>query len=150
MGYIEWFYLGLFLVLLELFAPGVYLIWFGLAAFATGFLSKYYEFSAIEVSGVVIACSTFFTICGWLFYSRFMKKSKVAEDYKYLNDAAGQHIGKVYTLSEDVVDGRSKAIVGDSVWLIQCDTSLRKGDKVKIVGVDNGVILRAIDAKKIK
>lgn len=147
MGYMEWFYLGLFLVLLELFAPGVYLVCFGLAAFVTGALSKYYEFSAIEISGVFIVCSIFFTVCGWLFYSRFMNKSKVAEDYKYLNDAAGQHIGKTYTLSEDV-DGRAKAVVGDSVWLVQCDASLKKGDKIKIVGVENGVILKATQAEK--
>lgn len=148
MEYMEWFYLGLFLVLLELFIPGVYLVWFGLASFVTGVLSKYYEFSAIEISGIFIACSVLFTVCGWLFYSRFMNKSKVAEDYKYLNDAAGQHIGKIYTLSEDVIDGRSKAFVGDSVWLVQCDAKLKKGDKIKIVGVENGVILKATRAEE--
>ena len=148
MGYMEWFYLGLLLVLLELFVPGVYLVWFGFAAFVTGLLSKYYEFSAIEISGIFIVCSAFFTVCGWLFYSRFMKKSKVAEDYKYLNDAAGQHIGKIYTLSEDVVDGRAKAFVGDSVWLVQCDAGLKKGDKIKIISVENGVILKATQAEE--
>ena len=34
MSYIEWSALGILLILLELFAPGVYLIWFGFAGLA--------------------------------------------------------------------------------------------------------------------
>jgi len=62
---------------------------------------------------------------------------------KYLNDMAGAHIGKVYNLSQDVVDGRAKAKVGDSFWLIQTENDdLKKGDKVKVIGVEDGVILK--------
>ena len=52
MNYMEWFSLGLALVLLEVFVPGVYLVWFGLSAFATGILTIYYDFGAIEQSVV--------------------------------------------------------------------------------------------------
>ena len=72
-----------------------------------------------------------------------MKRSKVSDRYKHLNDPAGQHIGKTYLLAEDVVDGRSKALIGDSVWIVECEDDLKKGDKVKITGVENGVILKA-------
>ena len=142
MEYMEWFYLGLFLVLLELFVPGVFLVWFGLACFATGILTIYHDFSAIELSVVFVTLSVLFTVCGWFFYGRFIKKAKVTEEYKYLNDAAGQHIGKVYTLSDDIVDGKGKASVGDSVWIVTCDEELKKGEKVKVTGVENGVVLK--------
>ena len=56
---------------------------------------------------------------------------------------AGNYIGKVYNLTEDVTDGRSKAKVGDTVWLVEINEPLKKGDKVKITGVDGGVVLRA-------
>lgn len=52
------------------------------------------------------------------------------------------HLHEV-ALAEDVVDGRSKALIGDSVWIVECEDSLKKGDKVKITGVENGVILKA-------
>ncbi len=57
---------------------------------------------------------------------------------------AGQHIGKTYLLAEDAADGRSKAIVGDTVWIVECEDGLKKGDRVKITGVENGVILKAV------
>lgn len=46
-------------------------------------------------------------------------------------------------LAKDVIDGRSKALIGDSVWIVECEDGLKKGDKVKITGVENGVILKA-------
>ncbi len=146
MNYMEWFSLGLLLVLLELFVPGVYLVWFGLSAFATGVLTMFYEFTAIEQSIVFGAISVVFAVAGWFFYSRIMKHSKVSEQYKYLNDPAGQHIGKTYLLAEDVIDGRSKALIGDTVWIVECEDGLKKGDKIKIIGVENGVILKAVKA----
>lgn len=144
MNYMEWFSLGLLLVLLELFVPGVYLVWFGLSAFVTGVLTMFYEFTAIEQSVVFGAISVVFAVAGWFFYSHIMKRSKVSEQYKYLNDPAGQHIGKTYLLAEDVIDGRSKALIGDTVWIVECEDSLKKGDKVKIIGIENGVILKAV------
>ncbi len=146
MNYMEWFSLGLLLVLLELLVPGVYLVWFGLSAFATGVLTMFYEFTAIEQSIVFGAISVVFAVAGWFFYSRIMKHSKVSEQYKYLNDPAGQHIGKTYLLAEDVIDGRSKALIGDTVWIVECEDGLKKGDKIKIIGVENGVILKAVKA----
>ena len=139
MSYMEWFSLGLLLVLLELFVPGVYLVWFGLSAFVTGALTIYHDFTVIEQSLVFVV----FALTGWFFYGRIMKRSKVSDRYKHLNDPAGQHIGKTYLLAEDVVDGRSKALIGDSVWIVECEDGLKKGDKVKITGVENGVILKA-------
>ena len=139
MSYMEWFSLGLLLVLLELFVPGVYLVWFGLSAFVTGALTIYHDFTVIEQSLVFGLIS----LAGWFFYGRIMKRSKVSDRYKHLNDPAGQHIGKTYLLAEDVVDGRSKALIGDSVWIVECEDDLKKGDKVKITGVENGVILKA-------
>ena len=59
-----------------------------------------------------------------------------------LNDIAGSHIGKIYQLSQDIVDGRGKAKVGDSFWLVESkNENLKKGDKVKVTGVIDGVIL---------
>ena len=134
MSYMEWFSLGLLLVLLELFVPGVYLVWFG---------TIYHDFTVIEQSLVFGLISVVFALTGWFFYGRIMKRSKVSDRYKHLNDPAGQHIGKTYLLAEDVVDGRSKALIGDSVWIVECEDGLKKGDKVKITGVENGVILKA-------
>ena len=140
MSYMEWFSLGLLLVLLELFVPGVYLVWFGLSAFVTGALTIYHDFTVIEQSLVFGLISVVFALTGWFFYGRIMKRSKVSDRYKHLNDPAGQHIGKTYLLAEDVVDGRSKALIGDSVWIVECEDGLKKGDKVITAGGIYGVV----------
>ena len=143
MTYLGWFTFGLVLVLLELFLPGTYLIWFGLATFVMGVLVNFVLLSGIEILVYFALVSAVFAGIGWYVYTKIINKSKVPEKYKYLNDMAGAHIGKVYNLSEDVVDGRAKAKIGDTFWLIEVDGNLKKGDKVKITGVENGVILKA-------
>ncbi len=89
MNCMEWFSLGLALVLLEVFVPGVYLVWFGLSAFATGILTIYYDFGAIEQSVVFGIFSVVFAVAGWFVYAKVIKRSTGAEKYKYLNDMAG-------------------------------------------------------------
>jgi len=143
MGYLSWFSIGLLFVLAELFVPGTYLIWFGFSAFVMGILVSLMSLSATETIVCFALISAAFSGIGWYTYAKVLNKTKVPEKYKYLNDMAGAHIGKVYNLSEDVVDGRAKAKVGDSFWLVEIDAPLKKGDKVKIIDVKDGVILIA-------
>ena len=143
MGYLSWFSIGLLFVLAELFVPGTYLVWFGFSAFVMGILVSLMQLSATEVLVCFALISAAFSGIGWYAYAKVLNKTKVPEKYKYLNDMAGAHIGKVYNLSEDVVDGRAKAKVGDTFWLVEIDAPLKKGDKVKITDVKDGVILIA-------
>lgn len=142
-GYLGWFSIGLIFVLFELFVPGTYLVWFGFSSFVVGILVHFFEFSATETLVLFAIISALFAGVGRYAYGKIINKSNVPEKYKYLNDMAGAHIGKVYNLSEDVVDGRSKAKVGDGFWLVEISENLKKGDKVKIIDVENGVILKA-------
>ncbi len=143
LGYLSWFAIGVLFVLAEMFVPGTYLIWFGFSAFVMGILVSIFTFTATETLVWFALISAAFSGIGWYAYAKVLNKTKVPEKYKYLNDMAGAHIGKVYNLSEDVVDGRSKAKVGDSFWLVEIDEPLKKGAKVKIKDVKDGVILIA-------
>ena len=143
LGYLSWFAIGVLFVLAEMFVPGTYLIWFGFSAFVMGILVSIFTFTATETLVWFALISAAFSGLGWYTYAKVLNKTKVPEKYKYLNDMAGAHIGKVYNLSEDVVDGRSKAKVGDSFWLVEIDEPLKKGAKVKIKDVKDGVILIA-------
>ncbi|MBO4293824.1 MAG: NfeD family protein [Alphaproteobacteria bacterium] len=142
-GYLGWFSIGLLFVLAELFVPGTYLLWFGFSAFVMGIIVSFLTLSATETLVCFALISAAFSGIGWYVYAKVLNKTKVPEKYKYLNDMAGAHIGKVYNLSEDVTDGRSKAKVGDSFWLVEINEPLKKGAKVKITDVKDGVILIA-------
>jgi len=142
-GYLGWFSIGLIFVLLELFVPGTYLIWFGFSAFTMGIIVSFVTLSATETGVLFALISAVFAGIGWYVYAKVINRTKASEKYKYLNDPAGSHIGKVYDLSEDVHDGRSKAKIGDGFWPIEIHDDLKKGDKVRITGVADGITLKA-------
>ena len=150
MGYLGWFAIGVFLILAELFVPGTYLIWFGFSAFMMGIIVSFISLTVVETLVCFALISAVFAGFGWYAYAKILNKTKVPEKYKYLNDMAGAHIGNIYKLSEDVVDGRSKAKIGDSFWLVEIDEPLKKGAKIKIIDVKDGVILKAQKANENK
>lgn len=140
MTFIEWSALGIFLVLLELFSPGIYLIWFGFSALAVAGIEYYEEIGLTQQLIVFGLLSAVMASIGFFVYRWFLKHGKKT-DYPYLNDLAGQHIGKTVALLNNVKNGETKVKVGDSVWLATTKDKLKAGDKVKIIGIEkNGVV----------
>ncbi len=140
MEYPEWFLIGLVFVFFELFLPGAYLVWFGLSAFSMGALVLFWPLTLANQLILFACVSAVFAVIGWRVYDKAMQKQP-PEKYKNLNDPASQLIGQVVVLTEDVVDGRTKVKVGDTVWLAACEAPLKAGSSVKITGVRDGVIL---------
>ncbi len=138
---VAWATIGLLLCMFELFVPGVYLIWFGFAAFA---VSGYVHFYAPEITEQLIAfaiTSSIFVTCGLYVYHKIFKSAKPDSKYDNLNNPAQQYVGNTVTLTEDVVDNRTKVKVGDTFWIAETEKALKKGDKAKITGVKDGLIL---------
>ena len=142
MSYLEWSALGLILILFELFVPGVYLFWFGLAGLAVSwgiYMMLIPDTVAMQLFAFsVFSCLT--TFAGVYIYKKVESKFKGVKEYKNLNDLASQYVGQVATLTQDAVDGKSKVKVGDSVWLAMTNEDLKAGEKVLITGVEKGVI----------
>lgn len=141
MSNLEWLIVGLALVLLELFVPGTYLIWFGFAGLLVAVLTSFFAWALITQVVVFTIFSFLFALIGWRVYGRLITKTPSNSEYRHLNDFASQYIGKKYMLDEDVVDNRSKVRVGDTVWIAACNEPLKKGQTVEVVGVKKGVIL---------
>lgn len=142
MTLLQWMLVGLIFVFLELFMPGVYLVWFGLSAFVMGGSTLFIELPLTDQLVWFAFVSAIFAVIGWRVYGRVIKETKVPVGYEHLNDPAATHVGRVYPLTEDVVEGRAKVKVGDSVWLAACDAPLKAGTAVVVTGVENGVILK--------
>ena len=136
----SWLIFGLLLMVAELFVPGVFIVWIGLASFISGIIFCIFDnlslsYQLLIFAGLSVVC----VIVGWYVYGQVLTKSS-RKDYKTLNNGAESFIGNEYSLLEDVFDGRSKAKVGDTVWLVQAPEGLKKGAKVVVESVD-GVIL---------
>lgn len=137
----NWIVVGLILSLLELIAPGVYLIWFGFAAFV---MSVVVYFTPLALTTQLIWFAVFsaiFALIGLYVYGYIFKKTKTPTEYSHLNDSAAQYVGQTVTLAEDVVDNRTKVKIGDGYWIAACEKPLKKGDSAKVIGVKDGVIL---------
>lgn len=137
----NWVVVGLILSLLELVAPGVYLIWFGFAAFAMSILVY---FMPLILSTQLIWFAIFsavFALIGLYIYSYIFKRTKTPKEYSLLNNSAAQYVGQTVTLVEDVVDNRTKVQIGDTFWLATTDKPLKKGDAAKVTGVKDNLIL---------
>ncbi len=138
---VNWIIAGLALSLLELIVPGVYLIWFGFAAFVVG-IAVYFLPIELTTQLIVFAiASGIFAVIGVAVYRYVFSKAQVPAEYKNLNNTAEQYVGQLVTVAEDAEDNRTKVKIGDTYWLASCQKAFKQGDTAKVVGVKDSLIL---------
>lgn len=132
-----WLAAGVACCAAEAFAPGMFLLWVGLAALATGltlFLTQLSGAMALIVFGLyAFVC----VLIGRKVYGA----REIPSDKPNLNRRADQLIGQVLILEEPIENGAGRARVKDSLWRVH-GPDLPKGARVKVAGVDGGVTLR--------
>jgi inner membrane protein len=130
-----WFWLGAGLVLLTLEAmlPGVFLIWLGIAALATGIVT----FMSVTASLVLFAVLGLASIL----IGRKVQSGQKTEvtDTPFLNDRGKSMIGKVYAVEGAIIEGAGSVRIGDSVWRVT-GVDAAVGTHVKITGIDGGTL----------
>lgn len=137
----NWIVVGLVLSFLEVAVPGVYLIWFGLAAFAVSIAVWLTPLAFTTQLLWFAAFSAVFALLGFLTYRYIFKKTQTPKAYINLNNTAEQHVGATVTLAEDCVDNQTKVKIGDTYWLAYSEKPLKQGDTAKVVGVKDSLIL---------
>lgn len=125
---------GLFFVL-ELLAPGIFLIWFGIAAAIVGTLALLFDvawqwqlilFAVLSLAAVVAA-------------RKFLRADAAQSDQPLLNRRAQRHVGKYYVVAEPIVNGRGKVKIGDTLWLAE-GSDAAQGARVKVTGADGSTL----------
>lgn len=138
----NWITIGLALSLLELAVPGIYLIWFGFAAFAVSLVVYFDPMIVFSTQLLWFAIfSLIFAVIGLFTYRYVFSKVQTPGEYKNLNNSAEQYVGMSVTVAEDVIDNRTKVKVGDTYWIAMSEKPLKKGDTAKVVGVKDSLIL---------
>jgi membrane protein implicated in regulation of membrane protease activity len=136
----NWMILATVLLLLELLAPGMFLMWFGFAAAVTGILAfsidiswqwQFIWFCLLSLAAVVVAL-------------KYLRKHPLASERPLLNERAVQHIGECHDLIDPIVNGRGSVKIGDSIWRV-VGPDLPKGARVKVLGAD-GTTLTVVPA----
>lgn len=133
-----WLALGAFLIIIEIFAPGTFLLWFGIASLITaGFAFLLPQSLALQIIFMTFI-SVAAVLVGRKIYRKMGDTSDSSEDV--LNERTARYIGHISILDTDIINGRGRIKIEDSSWLCECEQDLPKGHKVKIIGA-NGTVL---------
>jgi membrane protein implicated in regulation of membrane protease activity len=141
--YWHWWVLGIAFVVLEIFSPGVFLLWLGIAAGAVGLVMLALPELAWTWQMLLFALLSLASIALGRAYFR---RHPIASDQPNLNRRGQQYVGRVFTLDAPMVNGVGKIRVDDSTWKIH-GADRPAGARIRVVGVD-GVILQVEDVGK--
>lgn len=133
----HWWVLAALLVILEIFTPGVFLLWLGVAGAIVGAILWFWpefgwewqllSFAILSILSIVLA-------------RRYLSFRPIQTDQPRLNRRGEQYIGRTFVLDEAIVNGFGKIKVDDTTWKVEgADTPV--GSSVKVVAVD-GVLLK--------
>ena len=130
-----WMILAAVLLVLEMLAPGILLMRFGIAALASGLIVFRYEigwqwqlvwFGGLSLVTVILV-------------NRYLRKYPLESEAPLLNQRAAQLIGQTFELVDPIVNGRGSVHAGDTIWRVEGPV-LPKGARVKVVGADGSIL----------
>lgn len=136
LGTWNWLIAGLVLVGVELLAPGVFMLWLGLAALLVGVLSFVVPWSW---QAQLLAFSVF-ALAAVPVWRRIGVPRAADTDQPFLNRRADALVGRVFTLERPIIDGSGTVRIDDTVWRV-AGRDAPAGSQVRVVAAD-GASLR--------
>ena len=124
-----WMVIGLALCAAEIFIPGAFLLWIGLAAVTLGLFELLvaipFEWSLLVFAALAVA----FSLVGRKVYGGMTTTTDNG-----LNSRATALVGREFTLIEPIIAGEGKAKVLDTVWRV-AGADAPAGSRVRVTGV---------------
>ncbi len=136
LGAWAWIVLGVILVGLEMVAPGIFLIWFGLAALLTGVADGFFGLSWQTSFLLFAALSVVAVLVG----RRVTGGNNEVSREESLNRRAESFIGQVFALETPIQHGEGRVRVGDSSWRVT-GADAAAGSHVRVVRVEGGTLV---------
>jgi hypothetical protein len=131
LGVWDWFIAGGLLLVLEVLAPGVFMLWLGLAALLVGTISLFIDWTW-QVQFIAFAI---FSVAAIPLWRRLATRGGETTDQPFLNRRAEALVGRIFTLEKPILDGSGTMRVDDTVWRIT-GAGLPAGSRVKVTRVD--------------
>ncbi len=135
----NWMALGLILLTLEVFVPGMFMVWFGVAALVTGALSLALWGSAFWTWPFQITVFLILSVITLLAGRKYVHDRNHETDEPLLNQRPAQLIGRIATLDEAIVNGNGRIRLGDTLWRVKGDDA-PAGARVKVSGAESDVL----------
>ncbi len=132
-----WIAAGVLLCAGEMLAPGVFLLFIGLAAIATGLVLIAVPLSfiwALLLFGV-------FAIAAVFFGQKIYGSRNTISDQPFLNRRADGLVGKTFALADAIKGGEGTIRVNDTRWKVR-GPDMPAGTKVRVTGIEDATILK--------
>jgi membrane protein implicated in regulation of membrane protease activity len=107
-----WLIAAVVLGIMELLAPGFFLVWIGAAAAATGIVVALVPLALSYQLGLFAVFAFAAVFAGRLHYSR----NPVPSSDPNLNARASRLIGQIVVVESALENGKGRVLVGDGVW----------------------------------
>ena len=130
-----WLIGGVLLLILEVIAPGFFLVFLGAAAIATGLFTVLFDLGTASQLALFALYAVIAMLVGRKVYANRTPDSTDP----LLNDRAGRLVGKVVTVVAAVDDHAGRVRVGDSEWSARGGPAA-VGERVRITGIDGNCL----------
>ena len=132
----HWLILAAVLAAIEALAPGMFFIWFGLAAGLVGLIALVVPGLGWEWEAVLFVVLAVVSV----FLGRsFMRRNQKPSADPALNRRGERYVGRKFTVESPIVNGRGAIKVDDGVWRA-AGPDMPAGRQVKVVGVDGSIL----------
>lgn len=132
-----WLIAGLVLVGLETLAPGVFLVWLGIAAILTG-LADYLFDLAWQPAFVLFAVLAIAAVIAGRALTRTRSTGQSGEGM--LNRRGEALVGRRFTLDQPIQAGEGRIRVDDSVWRV-LGPDLPAGEVVQVTRIEGATLM---------
>ena len=135
-GHWAWLIGGVLLVVVEVLVPGAFFLWLGVSAGIVGIVAWIFQDLGWQYQFMLFALLSVASIA----ISRmYLRRHPIETDEPLLNRRSAQYVGRRFTLSEPIVNGRGRIVVDDSSWKVE-GPDLPAGATIEVVSAD-GVVL---------
>ena len=130
-----WILVGVLLGAAEIIVPGFFLIWFAIAAIATGILAYFLPISAAVQIGTFAMLAIASVYAG----RRWFASNPIISSDPNLNDRGARLTGEIVTVVEAIDHGSGRVKVGDSIWSAR-GANAGIGERVRVTRADGAVL----------
>lgn len=132
-----WWIAGLVLIAIEVFMPGTFFLWMGVAAGVVGVVLLVDPSMSLDYQLLIFAAVSVGAVAAWRL---FLRTRPPVTDEPALNRRGSQYLGRVFVLSAAIDNGVGTIRVDDTIWKV-AGPDLPAGAKVRVTGVDGTILL---------
>jgi membrane protein implicated in regulation of membrane protease activity len=131
-----WMIGGVILLIAEIMAPGVFLVWIGIAAIVTGLFALLF---GIGIAGQ-LGLFALYAVLAVLVGKRFYAVREVEHSGPRLNHPSERLIGRRVFVVQPVDEDSGRVRVGDTEWSARGGPA-QPGERVRITGVEGNCLI---------